>query len=862
MDTRILGPCAPVRETNLATLATSLHTTDMDVPGRNVGRTSDVDALASLGSDIPEVQLAQYIEAVRLLRTHLICNPPIKRYTKAPGRGANAAAAGERSSAHAEQQNPYQNDWFLHAQFACAEAHAPSPTERARSSFPPDIEKAIAFTLDLGPEKLAGWRERQLNVFHKAETLLVGINKLLSRTGRPPNVTRVAGTIQLGTLACILDAIGSPDASLPRRFQRGFQLNGDIEDSGVFRPVQPPEPFAHAARRAELRAGSWEAWSSLEREVRRDAFSTDEATRKELCAKTRDQSDLFRMSEPLTMKQLCIALWDSPNPPADEHGDYLCPLASMRFGTWQKGKLRPIENCRKSGVNEELRLLETICLPTVDWPGLVASRIWHRAHITGTPMPELAVSTDDVQHGYNNCPAQEPQIFCMWDEQAKAPRWHLAFVCGFGNAASVLSFCRPMEAIARFNARMFGGFARAYIDDWLQPDYLAAGRSAQRCLAAVHKAIGIPLAACHHASCSECSDRPSPAAQGRQLPRCKRQRFRQTQEALGVVCDLSTARQGFVQYWPTADRCVNVLDALRQCETEGRITARVAERILGKLAFLTHSGVFGGVARGPTWPFYRRANHRSVDQFNTPDHSDKWHPRMATALRFLEAILAPDALPKRRICFDNVQLPHVVAYSDAEGAEFGIGLALFDPMQPRPPTDILAGTLAAGYFSSTTCPHWLLENLRAMHSRDDDQGLINCVELVGAISLLLTFEDIISDRHALLYQDNSTAFHCMISGSSKSMALAAIANIYHCVVAALNPNVWVELVSTHAMIADVPSRMRSTKGQAPRTELFLKLGLLERAAVFPTPIEWENPIGLYHSLRRRRLARLPSGHPS
>jgi hypothetical protein len=834
----------------------------MTVPGRHTGRTSDVEALASLGPIIPEPQLAQYVKAVRLLREHLICNPRVERYVQQPGRGAHAAAAGERSFAQAGRQNPYQSDWFLHAQYACAEAHVPSPTERARTSIPPDIERAIAFTLDLGPEKLTGWRERQLRAFHKAETLLVGINQLLSRTGRPAHVARVASNIRLGTLACILDAIGSPDVSLPRRFQHGFQLNGDIEDSGVFRTVHPPEPTAHAKRRAELSASSWRDWHRLEGEVRRDAGSTDKATRQELCAKTRAQSDLSRMSKPLTMRQLCMVLWGTPRPPCDENGDFLCPLASMRFGTWQNGKLRPIENCRKSGVNEELRLLETICLPTVDWPGLIASRIWHRAHITGRAMPELALSTDDVLNGYNNCPAEAPQVFCMWDEAAQAPRWHLAYVCGFGNAASVLSFCRPMEAIARFNARMFGGFARAYIDDWLQPDYLAAGRSAQRCLAAVHKALGIPLAACNHTACGECRDRPTPAEETQLLPRCKRQRFRQTQEALGVVCDLSTVCQGFAQYWPTADRCARVLGALRQCAEERRLTSRDAERILGKLAFLTHSGVFGGVARGPTWPFYRRANCRSIDQLDLPDYSDAWHPRMETALLFLEAILAPEALPHRRICFDNVQLPHVVAYSDAEGADFGIGLVVFDPLQPRPPTDPLAGRLAAGYYSVATCPGWLLDRLRAMHPRDDDQGLINCVELVGAISLLLTFADIISDRHALLYQDNSTAFHCMVSGSSRSMALAAIANIYHCVVAALNPNTWVELASSNAMIADVPSRMRSTAGPAPGTALFLSLGLLERAAVFPTPTEWDDPICLYHSLRRRRLARLPSGHPS
>ena len=94
------------------------------------------------------------------------------------------------------------------------------------------------------------------------------------------------------------------------------------------------------------------------------------------------------------------------------------------------------------------------------------------------------------------------------------------------------------------------------------------------------------------------------------------------------------------------------------------------------------------------------------------------------------------------------------------------------------------------------------------------------------------------------------------------MALATIANIYHCVAAALNPNIWVELVSTQAMIADVQSRMGCTLGFAPQTEFFSSLVLSRRDTVFPTPFEWDNPISLYHSLRRRRLARLPSGHPS
>ena len=113
-------------------------------------------------------------------------------------------------------------------------------------------------------------------------------------------------------------------------------------------------------------------------EVRRDAASTDAATRQELCAKTRDQIALSRMSEPLTREQLCRALWGTPAPPVDEKGDHLCPLASMRFGTWQNGKLRPIENCRKSGVNDDLRLLGDARVEKDEsHPGKVVERRWY-----------------------------------------------------------------------------------------------------------------------------------------------------------------------------------------------------------------------------------------------------------------------------------------------------------------------------------------------------------------------------------------------------------------------------------------------------------------------------------------------------
>ena len=125
-------------------------------------------------------------------------------------------------------------------------------------------------------------------------------------------------------------------------------------------------------------------------------------------------------------------------------------------------------------------------------------------------------------------------------------------------------------------------------DDWLQPDLMAAGRSAQDCLSHLMALVGIPLAACMHPSCPECHDTPAPS-DGTPLPKCKRKAFRQIQDGLGVTCDLSRAEKGFVDLSPTAGRCEKLIRALREHETSGRITPSECEQLMGKLTFSVFS---------------------------------------------------------------------------------------------------------------------------------------------------------------------------------------------------------------------------------------------------------------------------------
>jgi hypothetical protein len=174
-------------------------------------------------------------------------------------------------------------------------------------------------------------------------------------------------------------------------------------------------------------------------------------------------------------------------------------------------------------------------------------------------------------------------------------------------------------------------------------------------------------------------------------------------------------------------------------------------------------------------------------------------------------------------------------------------LVVFDPF------DLRAGV--PGRYSATMLPEWLLEKLRLTHPRDDDQGIIACVELVGAISLLLTYPENFAHRKAFLFQDNSCAFAAMVSGRSSSDSLNTVANVYHLVAAALGVDSWAEWCASEAMMADMPSRLDTPH---KHHDEFHSLQLAERLAVFPTPDEWDNPIPFYFSLRRKFGSRLTS----
>ena len=90
----------------------------------------------------------------------------------------------------------------------------------------------------------------------------------------------------------------------------------------------------------------------------------------------------------------------------------------------------------------------------------------------------------------------------------------------------------------------------------------------------------------------------------------------------------------------------------------------------------------------------------------------------------------------------------------------------------------------------------------------------------------------------------------LFHSSSSSKAISHAAHVFHCIVAGLEIDLWVEHVKSKANIADIPSRMRTFRSH-PQQHGFLKLDLVESTARFPSPEEWAHPIKLFHSLKCR-----------
>ena len=129
---------------------------------------------------------------------------------------------------------------------ACA---LPHPLRQRPSALPQDLQASIRY-VSRKESKVRVDRERRIEMLEHACQRLAPLHRRLCEL-MPSHVAAISGRMNLAFVACCVDAMQHPDRFLVHRFVHGFEVVGDVADSGCFRLLEEEERQA------------WAAWSEV-----------------------------------------------------------------------------------------------------------------------------------------------------------------------------------------------------------------------------------------------------------------------------------------------------------------------------------------------------------------------------------------------------------------------------------------------------------------------------------------------------------------------------------------------------------------------------------------------------------------------
>ena len=769
---------------------------------------ADHAAIRAFGVEPPQV----YVDACKKLADAMLPAEPYSRpMAKSKGHvGDNAARGtfvrddgGVRRGRLVHEHQDKENHMA-----EAMNARPPSRVERAGYSCRPDTVAAIVQCATLGT-KLAGWREKQKRTLKGVRKSLEPLDDTLRRAQpSPPNVQAVAGRVNLALLCALVDAMDWPDKRMPLNFAKGFTSYGKVDDSCVYRPVEPElseEAFQELYDSIEATNAQWleQVCATLQRRAE-GANPRQRNAMHVLKAKTLKEVDQGLCSGLMSKQEVLSKYWTSDG--------NLRARVQLRFGVEQgrpgAEKVRAVDDGKLSRTNEMTRVLETITTCSPDFPAHVLDELIRACLAMGISIPELVLSLDDLFAAYRRVPTanQECMIAAMWDPDAGEPVFCEVYGHCFGLISSVLNFNRVPHMLSVAASLLFAVANDHYFDDYLVVDLASAKGSGQVCLDALHNAVRIPL-----------------EPQKRKLPLA-------VQEELGVTCDLSQAPSGVVMLSPTEDRVKEIIADLKRCRASGYMLPSEAESLFGRLGFVLRTTV-GAIGRAATQPLLQRA-HQQEGPF-------PFTLAMHHMLDFFDATLL--SLPPLQLqCGPGRRSDEapVVVYTDAsfnEADYSGLGIVILDGVDR--------------YVAGCRVPAWLLAALRPRGQQ------INHLEMAAAVAARVTFPDVLAGRKVVHFVDNTTALSKAVHGYANEPDMASITNSLHMCDTMLGIDAWWEWVPSKANVADLPSRDPSTWDDEARgvmAKLHSRIGeqgFGRRELRLPTSAQLGSPAEMLHGAR-------------
>ena len=465
-------------------------------------------------------------------------------------------------------------------------------------------------------------------------------------------------------------------------------------------------------------------------------------------------------------------------------------VCSRRFAIIQSGKPRIIDDLKESGVNRAFTAVDQLSLHDIDYltslchfvtttirkaldcpNGLVQVQKQDGLTLTGPLHPDFKVSVlwkgrcVDLSKAYKQIPvsvgSRPFSVLIVHHYETGKPVYFVSRSLPFGASASVFGFNRVSRSIwhvASLGCKIIGG---VFFDDFPLLEPVPTCTLASQSFEGLLKALGWRY-----------TDDPS-----------KCHPFEEVFDVLGARLEVRSLNGDSVVIQNKPGRLDKIDAMLQEVQQDDRVSKRQAQVIHGNLNFAM-SFVLGHTLKVVARAFAALSTESCKPQPGQVTDLCKW-------ARGVLKVLAPKELnPGGRT--EPVLIFTDAAY-EADVATWGI--VLIDPV---------TGTRTA---LGGKVPDSLVQLWHSLGS----QQVITLAEAFAVLLARVVLRDCILDRRVLFFVDNEGARHSLIKGSSPTLALLQIVQLFHACAEYDRCISWIERVPSSSNIADLPSRGQTSE---------------------------------------------------
>ena len=553
----------------------------------------------------------------------------------------------------------------------------------------------------------------------------------------PKHIKHILKGKRLLLLQEMIEFYGLPDTELVEHMKEGFSLSGWMPSSGSF-PASTKRPEFSVDALKLLSAG-FNAATLSKAKVRQEQ-PLEEATWQETLAEE-EQGWVWRCEDQVMDGK----------------------VVARRFGIFQNGKIRVIDDLTCCGLNATVGLREKFVLHSID---KMAAMLAYATSLVNDPDFSLCGRTYDLKSAYKQFPICQRDFdllrFMVAEPGKLEPTLFGFSSLPFGGIGSVSAFLRISLCLWQLGIKGLRVMWTAFFDDYSVVSKESLKRSAAFGIESLFQLLGLTF-----------------AKEGKKAPP-----FSDVFSMLGLSVNLGTFKKGSVEIGHTEKRVSELDSSLGAVIDHGSLSMKEAERLRGRMNFF-EGHAFG---RGPAQAL------RTIDhQAKTGATSKKLSASVLSAIEMLRCRLR-SAIPLQ---ISSVALSTWYLFTDgsceAATGSGAVGAVLYDQ----------GGRLISAF--SESVPADVMSSLL-----QDSANPIYELELYPVLISLRKWASKLAGSQVVSFVDNDAAKYALVRSCSATKMGASIIDAIRIIEQNFQLRVWYARVPTHSNPADAPSRLDVT----------------------------------------------------